>query len=272
MKTIVVATDFSTDAFNAATYAAGMARVVNADLYLIHVYQIPVSYGDMAYSISLDDMEQIAQKDMKEFHDRLLMESGDMIKIGTEVRLGIFFNELQEVCDSIKPYAVVMGCQGKTAAEHILLGSHAVYAMKHLEWPLMTVPAGAAFSSLGKIGLACDFNDVAHTIPAGEISTFVKDLNAELHVLNTGKEKVFNTGIVFESGVLRDMMGSLDPQYHFIANENIEEGIIDFTEKNHIDLLIVLPKRHTLIDRLVHRSHSKQLVLHSHVPVLALHR
>jgi nucleotide-binding universal stress UspA family protein len=38
MKTILIATDFSPAAFNAANYAAGMGRVCNADLSLLHIY------------------------------------------------------------------------------------------------------------------------------------------------------------------------------------------------------------------------------------------
>jgi len=34
----------------------------------------------------------------------------------------------------------------------------------------------------------------------------------------------------------------------------------------------VLPKRHGLLDKLIHKSHTKQLVLHSHVPVMAFHQ
>jgi len=47
---------------------------------------------------------------------------------------------------------------------------------------------------------------------------------------------------------------------------------MDFEEKNKIDLLIVLPRRHNLLGSIFHKSHTKQLVLHSHVPVMALHQ
>jgi nucleotide-binding universal stress UspA family protein len=67
------------------------------------------------------------------------------------------------------------------------------------------------------------------------------------------------------------MLQGINPQYHFITNENTDEGIIEFAEKNNIDLLVVLPKRHDLLTKLLNRSHTKQLVLHSHVPVMALH-
>jgi nucleotide-binding universal stress UspA family protein len=187
------------------------------------------------------------------------------------VRMGLFFEELKTVCERINPYAVVMGSQGTTAAERLFFGSHTVHAMKHLVWPLLTIPPQVRFSSIKKIGLACDFNKVVDTTPVDEIKTLVNDFHAELHVLNTGKKEVFKPELVFESGLLQEMLVALKPEYHFIATDNTDEGIMNFAEKNHIDLLVVLPKRHGLLEKLLLKSHSKQLVLHSHVPVMALH-
>jgi hypothetical protein len=99
----------------------------------------------------------------------------------------------------------------------------------------------------------------------------MKDFNATLHILNTGKQRDFDTDIVFESGLLNEMLGPVTPKYHFITSENIDKGIIDFAEKNNIELLIVLPKRHGLLEKILHKSLTKQLVLHSHVPLMALH-
>ena len=272
MKKILVATDFSSAAFNAADYATDMALAIHADLLLLHVYQVPVSYGELPLTLSLEDMQSAAEKDMREFKEQLAKKTGNKLNIETEVRMGIFFHELRTVCEQINPYVVIMGSQGKTAAERLLMGGHAVYAMKHLNWPLITVPPGAAFSAIKKIGLACDFDKVVDTIPIDEIKTLVTDFKAELHVLNTGKKKVFDPEIVFESGLLQEMLAGLDPKYHFITTENTDEGIMDFTEKNQIDILLVLPRRHSLLDKLIHKSHTKQLVLHSHVPVMALHQ
>ena len=185
--------------------------------------------------------------------------------------MGVFFNELKTVCERIKPYTVVMGSHGTTAAERLLFDSYAVYAMKHLTWALITVPPEATFSSVKKIGLEYDFDKVVDTTTLDEIKMLVNDFNAELHALNTGKKEVFNPEIVFESGVLEEMLAPIKPNYHFIINQNTDEGIMDFAEKNHIDLLVVLPKRHGLPDKLIHKSHTKQLILRSHVPVMALH-
>lgn len=272
MKTILVATDFSPAALNAVNYAADMALAINADLLLLHVYQIPVAYLEVPVVLNEEEMRAGAEKQLTKLKEELSAQSGFKINIDIEVKTGVFFQELKALCEKTDPYVVVMGSQGTTAAERLFFGGHTVHAMKHLTWPLITVPQDVKFNKIKKIGLACDFDKVVDTTPVEEIKLLVKDFNAELHVLNTGKQKVFNPNIVFESGLMQEMLAELKPSYHFTTNSNIDEGIMDFSERNHLDLLLVLPKRHGLIDNLVHKSHTKELVLHSHVPVMALHQ
>ena len=271
MKTIIVATDFSPAALNAAHYAAQMAMAINAKLVLLHVCQVPVTYGEVPAMVNEGDMIHDAELLLLKLKDELLNKAKKIVDIDAEVTAGIFFTELKRYSESIMPYTIVMGCQGTSAVDHFLLGSHAVHAVKNLEWPLITVPPGAKFTALKKIGLACDLNKVVETTPVEEIKLLLNDFKAELHVLNTGKQKTFDPDIIFESGQLQEMLMTVKPQYHFITSENIDEGIIEFADKNTIDLLVVLPKRHRLLDMLFHKSHTKNLVLHSHVPVMALH-
>jgi nucleotide-binding universal stress UspA family protein len=272
MKTILVATDFSPAAFNAAKYAADMANVIQADIFLLHVFQLPISYSEVPLTVTEGDMMREAEIAMDDLKEKLIAKTGNKIIIEAEVKMGTFYRELQATCEKLHPYTVVMGSQGTTATDRLLFGAHTVYAMKHLMWPLITVPNGASYSAIKNIGLACDFNKVVDTTPVEEIKTLVNDFHAELHVLNTGKQEAFDPNIVFQSGMLQEILEKVKPVYHFITNKNTDEGIIDFAEKNSIDLLIVLPKRHGLFESLVHKSHTKQLVLHSHVPVMALHQ
>jgi nucleotide-binding universal stress UspA family protein len=272
MKTILVATDFSPASLNATNYAADMALAINADLLLLHVYQIPVVYYEVPASVTEYDILKDAEKNMMQLKYKLKQRAGGHLNIKSEISMGIFSRVLKTICERTKPYTVVMGSQGTTAATRLFFGSHTIYAMKHLKWPLIAVPPKAKFSSVKKIGLACDFDKVVDTTPIDEIKILVNDFNAALHVVNTSRRNSINPEIVFESGLLQEMLVSLKPDYHFITNENIDEGIMDFAEKNNIDLLVVLPKRHGLLDTFIHRSHTKQMVLHSHVPVMALHQ
>jgi len=271
MKTIVVATDFSSTALNAIDYAADMAIAIKGDIFLLHVCQIPVVYSEVPIVFSEVDIRHEAKKALIGLKQYLIQKTEGRVNIETEVRLGSFFSELETVCEHIQPYTVVMGSQGTTATERIMFGGHRVFAMKNLMWPIITVPPKASFSAIKKIGLACNLNRVVETVPLEELKTLVNDFNAELHILNIDKDGVFNPKTDYESVLLEQMMRALKPEYHFITNKNTNDAIMRFAEKNQIDLLIVLPRRNGLLKRLMNKNHMRQLVLHSHVPVMALH-
>jgi nucleotide-binding universal stress UspA family protein len=272
MKKIIAATDFSAAATNAAEYAADMALALNASVILLYVYLPPANFSEVYIPESSDKAIAEAQVSITALKDKLTARHHGAVPVETELREGAFFTELSSLCSSTKPYAVVMGSQGTTAAERLFLGSHADYTTRHLQWPVITVPAGVGFSSIKKIGLASDFDNVINITPVDEIKILVKDFNASLHIINTGQQEIFDPQIVFGSGMLQELLQEIQPEYHIITGENTDDSIIDFAEKNAIDLLIVLPKQHGFFDRLLRRSHTKQLVLHSHVPVMALHQ
>lgn len=271
MKYILVATDFSPAADNAVNYAADMAMAIHGKLVLFHVFQVPVVYSEVPVAPNPDLMLKDAETALELIKNKIMLKFEGRVEVETAIRMGGFFEELESVCNFFEPYVVILGSQGTSATDRFMFGGHTVYAMQHIQWPLITVPPKAKFLFIHNIGLACDFNNVIDTIPVDELKILVDDFKATLHILNTGKSNDFSPEMVFESGLLQEMLISMKPEYHFITHENVDDGIIEFTDKHNIDLLIVLPKRHSLLERLVRRSHTRQLVLHSHVPVMSLH-
>ena len=271
MKRIIVPTDFSAAALSATNYALDMAIALNAEIILFHALYIPVTYTDIPPAFSPEELQNEVKEKLEDLKQQLLHRCSHSVSIKTAVAVGTLLNELQILCKQLDAYAVVMGSQGASATQYDFFGSHSANTMRYLRWPVITVPQGVKFNSVKKIGLACDFQNVMDKIPVDEIERLVKEFKSELYVINTDKSAVHNPDMILESGILQVMLQDLQPRYEFITNKDIDEGIMDFCEKNNIDLLIVMPKRHTLLDKLIHRSHTKQLVLQSHVPVMALH-
>jgi hypothetical protein len=132
------------------------------------------------------------------------------------------------------------------------------------------VPPEVKFSSIKKIAFACDF-DKTNSVPLDEIKILAEEFHSELHIINIGKDHGHHPMVNLKAGWLKVGLDPVKPTYHFIDDLNTEEAIMSFAEANKIDLLIVLPKNRGLLDRLLFLSTSKQLVLHCHVPVMALH-
>jgi nucleotide-binding universal stress UspA family protein len=275
MKTMIVPTDFSPISINAANYAAEMARSINADLSLLHICLLPTTYSEGPYPIEdIDSLMNGAEEQIIQLKNNLVHRTDRRIAIDTEVRAAATVSgELANYCKLKKPYAVVMGTQGSSAIERVFFGSNTTNAIKHLAWPVIVVPPEAKFTSIKKIGLACDLKKVDESIPFSQIRSLVKQFNAELYILhiNSEGEKGFTAEKTIESRALQNMLDDLHPFYRFIDYDQIEDGLEEFAETNKLDLLITVPKRHNIIDKIFHKSHSKKLVMQTHVPVMAIH-
>ena len=274
MKTIIVPTDFSPVATNAMNYAADMAKSINASLLLLHVFQLPINYSDVPVAmISVDDLKKSAEKKLGAVKKELEHITSGTVKIYTETRMGNVAYELEELCAKINPFAVVMGTRGHSGIERILFGSTTLSAIRHLTWPVICVPPGKEYGQgIRHIGFACDFKDVVKSTPGKMIADFVKELGAQLHVLNADyKNKNFSPGTTEESALLHTMLEKANPVYHFIEHPDIEDVINEFAEKNNLDIIIVIPKKHKLLDSLFKPSTTKQMVFQSHIPVMCVH-
>ena len=274
MKTIVVPTDFSKVSLNAVKYAADMACVLNTSLSLLHVVGVPKNFIDASPPIyNVSELIEDAEKELNELRDKILTRTEDRIRISVKAIVGEVVSAIADHCEGLNTYTIVMGAETTGPVERLIFGGKTVSSVRRLSWPLIVVPDKARFRDIRKIALACDFREVVETIPVKEIGRLVNACSAELYVIHVSPENrnAFNREIDEEAGWLHEMIGRFEPKHHFIEGTDVEKGIIEFADKNDLDLLIVIPKKHNLVKKLFRRSHSKQLVLQSHVPVMAIH-
>jgi nucleotide-binding universal stress UspA family protein len=275
MKTVIASTDFSPTSLNAVNYAADMAVAINATIFLFHAYSIPVSYSEIPLVIvSVEELKQESEKKLEELKESLLHVLPAGIKIETESRLGNTVDELENICQEIKPFAVVIGAKGKSNFENLVYGSVALTAIRHLEWPVVCVPAGKEYGrGIKKIGFACDFKQVKKTTPVQKIKAVVGEFKASLQILNVDNDnKHFDSETPSQMYLLNELFNDVNPEYHFINNPDVEDGINEFAETNNLDLLIAIPLKHKLLDGIFKPSSTKQLIFQSHIPVMCLHQ
>ena len=274
MKTIIVPTDFSPTATNALHYAIHLANQVKANLVLTHVYQVPVSYTDAPIVlVSVEELRKSATARIQKLKEEVEHLVGAQTKIYIEVILGTVVDELENLCNKIKPFAVVMGTKGDSGVERVLFGSNTLLAIRRLTWPVICVPPGKTYGKgIKKIGFACDFEKVVDSTPAPAIKAFVKAFGAHLDVLNINPDgKAREEEMPEQSLLIQTMLSELKPAFHFIQHRDIEDGINEFAIKNELDLVITIPKKHNLIERIFKETSSKQLIYHGNVPILCMH-
>ncbi|MBS1563379.1 MAG: universal stress protein, partial [Bacteroidetes bacterium] len=271
MKIIVVPVDFSPTSINAARYAADMAVSLEAGVSLLHVCATPVPLGEIPVPVeSMDELISDAEEELSALKKSLQEKAGRMLTVIMEVRVGDVLTQLKEYCDKLEPFAVVMGPHGKPAIERLLFGSNTLQAITALSWPLLVVPHDAIYTRVQKIGLACDFREIKESMPVAAIRDIVSQFRAELHVVHVSNTPAWQDMHEHQEEFreLRQLLDTLHPMYHFMNRDSIEDGLHEFARKSRMDILIIIPRHHGLLSGLFHKSQTKQVLLHTQLPVL----
>lgn len=273
MKTIIVATDFGDIATNAIYYAKNLSIVMGYNLTIVHIVPFVIPTSEVPSPITANGtLLENAEKKLKILRDEIAA-TVNTISITYAVREGNFIHELSQLCEKVNPYAIVMGTEERSGIDRLIFGNKTISAIKELLWPLIVVPAETKFNNIQKIGLACDFKDVVETIPVEEITALIQKFNATLHVIHVSEEdrNNYTSEEVEESSWLHQLLSNLNPKYHFLRGNKIDQLITEFAVENNLDLLIIIPKEHDFLSKLITQSHSKKLVLQTHVPIMAIH-
>jgi hypothetical protein len=91
-------------------------------------------------------------------------------------------------------------------------------------------------------------------------------------VLNVDyKNRHFKPETPEEALLLHTMLEELHPAYDYIEHPDVVEGLHEFTESRGFDMIITIPKKHKLLSGLFAKNHTRDLVFHSHIPIMCLH-
>lgn len=273
MKIIIVPVDFSTTASNAAEFAGNLAAFYGARILLYHAYQIPIALSEFAYPVvDIAEMQKAAEHELDLLKENTQNKLKGTVNFETKAEMNVLQLGLTNLCNELKPDMVVMGLSGKKALTRLIVGSNTIKTVYDLAYPILVVPPKAEFIPVRKIGFACDYREVDKTTPVALIKKIVTDFHAELHVLNIVHNKGNNgSDKARESYLINDLLRDTKAEFHSIEAAEVTEGINWFVDRSKLDWLVVIPKKHKLIEKLFRRSHTKELVYHTHIPVLCIH-
>jgi nucleotide-binding universal stress UspA family protein len=273
MKKIIVPIDFSDTALNAALYAGNMAEFYGADLWLYHAYEMLVPATEYGYTyISEKELHEAAVQELELFKNKIQRELRRTINIFTAASNAKLTDGLDELCGNVDPDLVVMGLSGKNALTRLIVGSNTIRAIHQLPYPVLVVPPGAIFIPVRKIGLACDFEKILEYGPVETLKAVVHDLHAELFVVHV---KDINGSIAEgeakESMYAGELLHSMRPSYQTVVSAGVRNGINWFAEKEKIDWIVMVPRKHNFAEKIFGKSETNDLLRHTHLPVLCMH-
>jgi nucleotide-binding universal stress UspA family protein len=270
VKSMLVLTDFSEAASNAARYAAALAEQLGTtELILYHSYEsialpptasAPVTGGFTETS----DLNRQKITDLKNELEELT-PAKTTINIRSDERN--LLNAVNILTGQQHLGLVVAGITGKSALERVLIGSTTIDLAKNCQAPLLIVPPAKVFEQITTVVFACDLKRISQSTPVLPIKTIINTLGARLLILSvddTGRHK----DAIKQVDLLHELWDDHEPEYHHITHEDTALGIMEFAAQQNAGLVITVPGQYGFFESIFHRSMTEKLAYHTHIPLL----
>lgn len=272
MKTIIIPVDFSEVAKNSALYAAGLASHLGVKkLVLYNAYSMPLA-TEMSWAIlQTEELQNASRDNLEEFRSFLAPHVVEGTELKTVSDFGFLAERIESVTEEQQADLIVMGITGGGKLEQVLIGSNALHVMHHVQVPVIIVPPDATWKPIENIGWACDYKDAIKTTPAEDIKKIVSAFAAQLIIMHNNPDpKAFDPDMFHNNVMVEEMFQHLRPVFDLVSEENLNVAVDNFVKTRKIDMLLVLPRRHGWLESIFHKSHTRQLAFHTHIPLLCL--
>lgn len=266
---ILVPTDFSENAFHAAVYALSLAKEKPGSLlHLVHVVN-PV----ITDVLVITDVERESNLLIERICVELRARCSSCV-ISASVKVGDTVDELLKEAENVNAGIIAIGLQGAGKAKRFLFGSYALSLLHKSTFPLLIVPEISILAVPRRIVFASDYYN-SDVEALHQVIPIAKTFGAEIKIVHLFEDKA---DAPIEAGLLQlirsEVLKVIDyPRLAFriFNSNNIALGIKNFCEVMEADLLILSTPKRNFLERLFHKSITKDLTYDSPIPLLIFH-
>jgi nucleotide-binding universal stress UspA family protein len=262
MNKILVPVDFSSKSEHAVKLAARIGKKTDCEIYLLHMVELPTGIVDMGAGSNFSIPESMMY--LRKVKEKILNIRELYFPEGCSVKYAIKF---QHPYEGIRDYAkkidadlIVMGSQGTSDFEEMIIGSNTEKIVRTSEIPVIVVKTDSEKFKLKSLIFASDFKE-ENKIAFQKFLDFSNHFNSKIHLLK------INTPGKFESTIVsKDMIKDFISEFKLPKNTinvyndiSVVNGITNFAREIDADLIALSTHGRSGLSNLFNGSITKSL-------------
>ncbi|GGG43127.1 universal stress protein UspA [Croceivirga lutea] len=276
MRTVLIPTDFSTNARHAIDYALLLHKNEPTIFYFLH------AYADKVYSTLKSDGNGniVTQKKVIKQHTELKLN-----KLVTEIKSKtnnpkhtyeavLAFESLVDVVnDFVKQIDVdliIMGTQGQTSNKKITFGSNTVQVFKYVQCPVLAVPEDYIFEQPKKVLFPTDYMLPYKLRELKLLRDIAVAFKSEVHCLYISDFENLSQRQLKNQKYILDVLYDANLFFDRIPSKHRVEAILKHVTNKEIDILVMINSRHSFLEDMLYRSTVDELGLNIKTPFLVM--
>jgi nucleotide-binding universal stress UspA family protein len=273
MKTILIPTDFSDNAWKAVGFTANIYRDIPCRFILFHAYYMGGSILEADVPHIIADRSKEINRDLAKIKEAFLeFDHHDDTKIEAIARYGEVPDAVAEIVKNKFVDLIILGTKGAGNNQDAVLGSSTLGVLENLPCPVICVPFESSLTGLEHIMFATDYHNLNNLNKLLELKEIAESNGANVSIVNVTTD--LKAKVIVEDEmeilVLHNFFGVVPNEFHDIESDDIEEGILNFAQQKEVNLIVMMNRNITYWKGLFHKSLSKDTALHSNIPLLIL--
>jgi len=276
MRTILISTDFSDNAWHALVYAQELYKCVRTEFYILH------AYADKVYGGSKSATEEERKKMEKEVREETEKKLQKLIgkAEGTPPNPLHHFTAIasfDSLVDAVNNFVneqnidlVVMGTKGKSSRNKSIFGSYTIQLFKYVTCPVLAIPAEAQYKQPKKIVFPTDFMVPYKRRELKLIGDLANSFKSEIHFLHISDFDVLSDRQLDNRLFLKESLKKAYLHFETTETKNKVDAIMDYIMNNQMDMLTMVNSRHSMFEDMLYRSSIDELGMKVKIPFLVM--
>lgn len=272
MKSILVPTDFSENAANAIEYAAVIAQACQSTIRLITVYTPAVSRYNVIRPLLA---EEVAQAKI-ELHEKLQLTAKTVKDLYPDVPCQVYVGTgevVEEILNAAKEAdIIIMGTQGASSIEKVLLGSNAAEIIEKADCPVLVIPASAACKIPKKILFATDYayGDIEGAKLLTSMGRYFDATITFVHITTQEEDTEEEEKLIEKfTAEIRQATNYTNINSKILSDNTVIMGLDTILQNSGADMMALSTRRRNLFEKLYNPSLTKKLAHYTRIPLLA---
>lgn len=275
MKKILVPTDFSAIAANAYRFAQRLALKEEAEITVIHAHHPSFDYSNPYLDLPAQEFEQVKKELLNNFmgEHTLPSKTGGVVTLPkAELRIGFAAEEITRAAKEAD--IVIMGTTGEGNLLEKVFGSVSTYVASHANCPVLLIPGNCSCRDFSNIVYASN-HQPADEVMLKQVVGMIDIEPASVHFVHVDVDEVEGDNYEIRKAAFKDTMQTEMPGVGInevsIGCDDVQKGIISYAEDNNADLIVMATSHRSFLERMFHKSVTKEAVFHTTIPLMVLH-
>ena len=279
MKKILIPTDFSNEAQNAAELARNLASKFSAQLVFLHSIEVtssesinasgaPSNFDSYADSMLVHESIKRANEEMKTLLETSTLQGLEVSQI---IKIGSPFSHINEAIEEDEVDFIVMGTKGASGLSEVLIGSNTEKVVRRAKCPVLTVKEEVNDSVFNSIVYATNMGDHEDSV-IDSLKELQKAYDSKIYMVWVNTPNNFKADRLTKAMMRKfaDKHNLEDYEVHVFNDVIEEDGIRHFADEVDAGMIVMGTSSHTGLSRIIRGSIAEDMVNHAKRPVLTV--